>query len=133
MKCKLPIYEPGLQGILRQVVASGNLVATNDLRSSVLTSEVSIITVGTPFGDGGIDLSYIEDSAREIGTALREKTIIILCALKSTVVPTTTDTLVKDVLKAASGKEPGEFGLTMNPEFLREGKAVGTSCIPTES
>ncbi len=125
-----PIYEPGLPELLRQVVVSGSLVATNDLRSSVLTSEVSIITVGTPSGDGGIDLSYIEDSAREIGTALRDKSDYHIVCVKSTVVPTTTDTLVKNVLKATSGKDPGEFGLAMNPEFLREGKAVEDFMYP---
>lgn len=125
-----PIYEPGLEKILKEVVASGRLAAGNDLKNSVLASEVSIITVGTPFGDGVIDLSSIENSAREIGEALREKHDFHIVCVKSTVVPTTTDTLVKNILRAASGKEPGEFGLAMNPEFLREGKAVEDFMYP---
>ncbi len=125
-----PVYEPGLTEVLQKAVASGHLTATTDLRSSLLTSEVSIIAVGTPFGDGGIDLSYIENSAREIGAVLREKEDYHVVCIKSTVVPTTTDTLVKDIIKTASGKDPGEFGLTMNPEFLREGKAVEDFMVP---
>lgn len=121
---KTPIYEPGLDGLLRQVVASGNLVATNDLYSSVSASELSMITVGTPCNDCGINLCYIEQAAREIGMVLREKDEYHIVCVKSTVVPTTTDTFVKKVLVDASGKDPAEFGLAMNPEFLREGSAV---------
>ncbi len=127
---KTPIYEPGLERIVKQVVASGNLTATTDLRSTVLISDVSIVAVGTPFGHGEIDLRCVEQIAREIGTVLRDKDDYHIVCIKSTVVPTTTDTLVKDILTAASGKKPGEFGLTMNPEFLREGKAVEDFMYP---
>ena len=118
------IYEPGLDELLERVVADGNLKAVNDLRYAVLNSEVSIIAVGTPFGEGKIDLSYIENSAREIGDTLKEKDAYHVVCVKSTVVPTTTDTVVKGILEAVSGKKAGKFGLAMNPEFLREGKAV---------
>ena len=127
---KSPIYEPGLEEILRQVVSSGNLRATMELKQSVQGAEVSIIAVGTPFGQDGIDLSYIQDCAREIGESLRDVEAYHLVCVKSTVVPTTTDTIVKDILTAASGKKPGEFGLAMNPEFLREGKAVEDFMFP---
>ncbi len=123
-RMQMPIYEPGLEDLLKRVVASGNLAVTTDLRSAVLNSQVSIVAVGTPFGEGEIDLGCIEASAREIGVVLREKDEYHVVCIKSTVVPSTTDTLVKEYLMAASGKEPGEFGLAMNPEFLREGKAV---------
>ena len=121
---QMPIYEPGLEAIARQAVTSGNLTATSDLRSAVLGSDISIVAVGTPFGRGQIDLSYIEQTAGDIGAVLRDKGSYHIVCIKSTVVPGTTDTLVKEILTAASGKEPGEFGLAMNPEFLREGKAV---------
>jgi UDPglucose 6-dehydrogenase len=123
-RMQMPIYEPGLEDLLKTVVASGNLAVTTGLRNAVLASQVSIVAVGTPFGDGKIDLRYIETAAKEIGTVLREKDEYHVVCIKSTVVPSTTDTLVKENLIAASGKEPGEFGLAMNPEFLREGKAV---------
>lgn len=119
-----PIYEPGLETLLRQVVSLGRLSATVDLTDPVLNSEISIVAVGTPFGDGRIDLSFIEDAVREIGEVIREKNDYHVVCIKSTVVPTTTDTVVKDILEHASGKRTGEFGLAMNPEFLREGKAV---------
>ncbi len=119
-----PLYEPVLPGLLKEVVASGRLTATTSLREAVLGSDVSIAAVGTPLKQGKIDLTFIEETAAEIGAVLREKDGYHLVCIKSTVVPGTTDTLVKDTLKAASGKEPGEFGLAMNPEFLREGRAV---------
>lgn len=125
-----PIYEPGLQELLKQVITSGNLVATTELREHVLNSELSIIAVGTPFGNGEIDLTYIKNSSREIGTILKEKTGYHVVCVKSTVVPTTTDTFVMDILETSSGKKAGEFGLTMNPEFLREGKAVEDFMFP---
>ena len=119
-----PIYEPGLQELIAPVVSSGNLVATTALKAAVQEAEVSLIAVGTPLGDKGIDLDYVKSSALEIGAVLKEKTDYHVVCVKSTVVPATTDTLVRGILEAASGKRAGEFGLAMNPEFLREGKAV---------
>lgn len=118
------IYEPGLQVLLEQVIDKGNLKATTDLEYAVMNSDVSIIAVGTPFGDGRIDLSYIIGCATEIGQILKDKDKYHVVIVKSTVAPTTTDTIVKNILETTSGKKTGEFGLAMNPEFLREGKAV---------
>ncbi|MDP4181191.1 MAG: UDP-glucose/GDP-mannose dehydrogenase family protein [Bacillota bacterium] len=118
------IYEPGLDPILKQVVSNGNLTAVDNLRYAVMCSDVSIIAVGTPFGNGKIDLSYIIGCANEIGQILRDKNSYHVVCVKSTVAPTTTDTVVKSILETASGKSIGQFGLAMNPEFLREGKAV---------
>jgi UDPglucose 6-dehydrogenase/GDP-mannose 6-dehydrogenase len=118
------IYEPGLQVLLEQVIDKGNLKATTDLRHAVMNSDVSIIAVGTPFGDGRIDLSYIIGCANEIGEILKDKDKYHVVCVKSTVAPTTTDTIVKTILETVSGKKAGKFGLAMNPEFLREAKAI---------
>lgn len=125
-----PIYEVGLQDLLEEVIKAGKLTATTELGSSVINSHVSIIAVGTPFGNDEIDLSYIKQSAQEIGTILKDKKSYHVVCVKSTVVPTTTDTLVREVLESSSGKKVGEFGLAMNPEFLREGKAVEDFMYP---
>ncbi|MCW2279261.1 UDP-glucose dehydrogenase family protein [Heliophilum fasciatum] len=125
-----PIFEPGLEELLKEVIAKGTFIASTDLRSAVMNTDISLIAVGTPFGNGKIDLTYIENSAREIGEILKEKAQYHVVCVKSTVVPTTTDTLVRQVLEASSGKRAGEFGLAMNPEFLREGKAVEDFMYP---
>ncbi len=125
-----PIYESGLEELMIKVIKTGKLVATTDLKSSVMNSEISIIAVGTPFGNDKIDLRHIEKSAWEIGSILMDKEHYHVVCVKSTVIPTTTDTLVKNVLESASGKKAGDFGLTMNPEFLREGKAVEDFMYP---
>lgn len=124
MKSEATIYEPSLQELLEAVVAAGKLSATNDLRYGIENSDISIITVGTPFKDGNIDLGFVEEASREIGKLLRSKDTYHLVCIKSTVIPTTTDTLVKNTIELESGKKSGEFGLVMNPEFLREGEAV---------
>ncbi|SES72480.1 GDP-mannose 6-dehydrogenase [Natronincola peptidivorans] len=125
-----PIYEPGLEELLIKAVSSGNLIATTNLEHSVLNSEVSIIAVGTPANNDEIDLSYIEKSVWEIGSVLKNKNCYHVVCVKSTVVPATSDTIVKNLLEKASDKMIGEIGLAMNPEFLREGKAVEDFMYP---
>lgn len=118
------IYEPYLSEYISTARAKGNFSATDSLEYGVDNSEVSIIAVGTPYNNGGIDLSQIEMVSRCIGRLLKSKEDYHVVCIKSTVIPSTTDTFVKNILEEESGKNAGEFGLVMNPEFLREGEAV---------
>jgi UDPglucose 6-dehydrogenase len=119
-----PFYEPGLSQTLADTLASGHLRATTDLDQAVAESEVTLITVGTPQVNDDIDLSFVVQAARQVGAALRKANGYHVVAVKSTVVPGTTDTLVRSTLEESSGMKAGEFGLCMNPEFLREGSAL---------
>jgi UDPglucose 6-dehydrogenase len=119
-----PIHEDGLPEMLVRN-AGRRLTATTDLRSAVLATDVTFIAVGTPAAEGNIDLKYVEGAAREIGATLRDKPAYHTVVVKSTVVPGTTDGVVRAALEQASGKKAGaDFGLGMNPEFLTEGTAV---------
>ena len=106
------------------MVIGDKLKTTTDIRYAVENTEVSIIAVGTPFSEGKIDLEYVKKVAYDIGMILKEKKDYHVVCVKSTVIPTTTDTVVLNILEVVSGKKLGEFGLVMNPEFLREGNAV---------
>jgi UDPglucose 6-dehydrogenase/GDP-mannose 6-dehydrogenase len=120
-----PFHEPGLDELLVQQRAAGRLRASTALEHSLHASAVSIIAVGTPSNEDGIDLGYIRQAAREIGSHLPKLDRYHVVVVKSTVVPTTTDTVVRRELEAASGMVCGrDFGLAMNPEFLSEGRAV---------
>jgi UDPglucose 6-dehydrogenase len=122
---RAPFFEPGLQALLGAAVAEGRLSATTDLDAAVQATAITLIAVGTPDKDGEIDLSQIEAAAKAIGESLRAKAGYHVVAVKSTVVPGTTDGAVLRALEQASGKRAGSgFGLCMNPEFLREGSAV---------
>ncbi|MEO0449868.1 MAG: UDP-glucose/GDP-mannose dehydrogenase family protein [Pseudomonadota bacterium] len=119
-----PIYEKGLQELLDANVPD-RLTATTDLRAAVLDSDLSLIAVGTPFDGQIIDLKYIKQVAKEVGEALSEKDSWHMVVVKSTVVPGTTTDVVLPILEEASGKTAGvDFGVGMNPEFLREGEAI---------
>ena len=119
-----PIYEVGLEDLLKKNVGSG-LKATTDMRSSVINSDLSLIAVGTPFDGELIDLTYIKTVSRQIGEALKEKDGYHIVVVKSTVIPGTTEDVVLPILEEASGKKAGvDFGVGMNPEFLREGEAI---------
>ncbi len=119
-----PIYEVGLPELLERYVPD-RLHATRDLRQAVLSTDLTIIAVGTPFNGQEINLSYIREASQQIGSALREKSGYHLVVVKSTVVPGTTDQVVLPILEAASGKRAGmDFGIGMNPEFLTEGVAI---------
>jgi len=127
-----PFYEPELREVLKEVVGKKALKCTLNTEEAILNSDVSFITVGTPSKpDGSIDLQYIKNSAYEIGEALRKKEIYHLIVVKSTVLPGTTEKIVKPIIERLSGKSCGsEFGLCMNPEFLREGSALHDTLHP---
>ncbi len=119
-----PIYERGLEELLRRNIGV-RLEATTDIHNAIGQTELSLIAVGTPFDGRRIDLTYIKSAAEQIGTALRTKAGYHLVAVKSTVVPGTTDHVVLPLLETMSGKKAGvDFGVGMNPEFLTEGEAV---------
>ncbi len=125
-----PIHEAGLPELLRKHAGS-RLTATNDLVGAVSHSDISIIAVGTPFSGTEIDLSQIEEAAARVGSALAHVERFHVVLVKSTVVPGTTDEVVRPILEARSGKRAGtDFGLGMNPEFLREGVAVADFSDP---
>jgi len=119
-----PIYEEGLEELMKEF--KGRYKATKDYGDSILNSDVTFIAVGTPSReDGSIDLTYIKKAAEEIGKALKEKEDYHVVVVKSTVVPGTTEEVVKPIIEKHSGKKAFEdFGLAMNPEFLREGVAL---------
>lgn len=120
-----PIYEIGLESLLGQVVKEQRLTATTGLEQAVLESEVTLICVGTPTIGSEADLSQIERASESIGQALRKKSAYHVVVVKSTVLPGTTEGVVRKALEAGSGRALGDgWGLCMNPEFLREGQAV---------
>jgi UDPglucose 6-dehydrogenase len=119
-----PIYEDGLS-LLFEKHAGKNLSATTDYDFAVQNSEVSFICVGTPSDhDGKIDLGIVKAASASLGNALIKKKDYHVIVVKSTVVPETTEKVVLPLIEKHSGKKQGEFGIAMNPEFLREGKAV---------
>jgi UDPglucose 6-dehydrogenase len=127
---KSPIFELGLDELLARNIGKG-LRATLEAQQTIRDSEMTFIAVGTPFDGQNIDLTYIKESARVIGEALRDKVGYHVVVVKSTVVPGTTDRVVRPILEQVSGKRAGvDFGLGMNPEFLTEGEAVSDFMDP---
>jgi UDPglucose 6-dehydrogenase len=125
-----PIHEDGLEDLLHRN-AGRSLSATIDLRQAVLDTDITLIAVGTPFDGNEIDLAEIRTVARQIGEVIGDKPAYHTVVVKSTVVPGTTDEVVLPILEQASGKKAGvDFGVGMNPEFLREGQAVDDFMFP---
>jgi UDPglucose 6-dehydrogenase len=119
------IHERGLPELLAQVHAAGTFCATTELSEAMDGAELVLLAVGTPSEDGVIDLKYIRAASEEIGSILRDRDDHVSVIVKSTVIPGTTDTVVRTAIEAGSGKTLGDgFGLGMNPEFLREGEAI---------
>ncbi len=121
-----PLVEAGLSEILAEAVEQRRLRATPDPAEAVRSSDLSLVCVGTPSRpNGSVTTDYLEQVAREIGTALRGAVGFHVVVVRSTVLPGTTTGIVRPMLEARSGKRAGEgFGLCFNPEFLREGSAV---------
>ncbi len=117
----MPIFEPGLDALVASNVRAGRLTFTTDLVSGIAAAEAIFIAVGTPSrrGDGHADLSYVYAAAREIAAALTRFTVIVT---KSTV-PVGTGDEVERIIREAN--PAAEFAVVSNPEFLREGAAIG--------
>jgi UDPglucose 6-dehydrogenase len=120
----MPIFEPGLDVLVRRNVESGRLAFSTDLPAAVQQADAVFIAVGTPSrrGDGHADLSYVFAAAEEIARALTDYTVIVT---KSTV-PVGTGHKVAEVIgKARPDLKLGrDFDVVSNPEFLREGSAI---------
>jgi UDPglucose 6-dehydrogenase/GDP-mannose 6-dehydrogenase len=119
-----PIFERDLEPLLARNIGM-RLRASTDLKTAICGADLSIIAVGTPFDGREIDLTYVRSAAAEIGAALRDRNGYHAVVVKSTVVPGTTDDVVRPILEGASGRKAGvDFGVGMNPEFFTEGEAV---------
>jgi UDPglucose 6-dehydrogenase len=116
-----PIFEPGLPELIEANVRQKRLSFTTDLVTSVAEADAVFIAVGTPSrrGDGHADLSYVYGAAREIAAALNGYTVIVT---KSTV-PVGTGDEVERIVRET--RPDAEFSVVSNPEFLREGAAIG--------
>ena len=121
-----PIVEKGLDELIRDGAANGSLRATTSTREAIDASDLSLLCVGTPSRkNGSLDLSYLERVSEQIGEALRDKASYHVVVVRSTVLPGTTHDVVIPALERTSGKKYGTgFGVTVNPEFLREGTAI---------
>ena len=117
----MPIFEPGLEALVAKNVRGGHLSFATDLAPAVAAADAVFIAVGTPSrrGDGHADLTYVYDAAREIAGALQGFTVIVT---KSTV-PVGTGDEVESIIRAA--RPDADFTVVSNPEFLREGAAIG--------
>ncbi|WP_173934751.1 UDP-glucose/GDP-mannose dehydrogenase family protein [Chelativorans sp. Marseille-P2723] len=116
-----PIYEPGLEELVRRNSSAGRLSFTTELPIAVGNADIVFIAVGTPprAGDGDADLSFVFRAAEEIGRSLARRTVVVI---KSTVPVGTGDAVEKII--AATGTTR-RFSVASNPEFLREGSAIG--------
>ena len=123
---KMPIYEPGLEDLVGNNVRSGRLSFSTDLQASVKGADAVFIAVGTPSrrGDGHADLTYVHDAAREIAEAMDHCTVVVT---KSTL-PVGTGREVARLIRET--RPNADFDVASNPEFLREGSAIGDFMRP---
>jgi GDP-mannose 6-dehydrogenase len=121
-----PIVEAGINELIEKTVAAGRLRATSDSAAAIRDSEISLICVGTPSQtNGSLDLTYVKRVCEEIGAALAEKDARHTVVIRSTMLPGTIHGVVVPTLEASSGKKAGcDFGVCINPEFLREGTSL---------
>ena len=123
---KSPIIEKDVGSIIEKQVAAGRLVATTDVAAAVGQADLSIVCVGTPSrANGDIELNFVRRVCEQIGAALRHHQGAPAVVIRSTMLPGTMRNVVIPALEASSGRRAGvEFGVCINPEFLREGTAV---------
>lgn len=122
---KVPLYEPGLEELLRRNIAMDRFMASSEVEG-IASTAVTFICIGTPSReDGSLDITQLLEAVGEVGGVLTQKEGDHLVVIKSTVPPTTTAEKVVPALEVSSGRKVGaEIGVAVNPEFLREGSAV---------
>ncbi|WP_040261267.1 MULTISPECIES: nucleotide sugar dehydrogenase [Pseudomonas] len=123
---KSPIVEPGLEELLSDARKNGRLSGTVDFKAAVRDTQISMLCVPTPSKkNGDLELNYIEAVCKSIGEVLKEKSERHTVVVRSTVLPGTVKNVVIPTLEQYSGKKAGvDFGVAVNPEFLRESTAI---------
>ena len=121
-----PIIEAGINELIANVVEGGRLSATTDSTRAISESALSLVCVGTPSNqNGSLHLRHIEQVCTEIGTALKTKNERHIVVIRSTMLPGTIQNTVIPILEKTSGKKAViDFGICINPEFLREGSSL---------
>jgi UDPglucose 6-dehydrogenase len=121
----IPIYEPGLEELVARNERKGRLRFTTDLASGIQNAVAIFIAVGTPpKADGSPDLSFVREVAEAVAEHMNDYKVVVT---KSTV-PTGTGKMIEEIIRTRNGKWP--FSIVSNPEFLREGSAVGDFLEP---
>ena len=121
-----PIVEPELEQLITNAVNEKRLRATTKPAEGIANSDVSLVCVGTPGNaNGSLDLAHVKNVCREIGVALASHDRYHVVVMRSTMLPGTIEKEVIPALEVFSGKRAGkDFGIAINPEFLREGTSV---------
>lgn len=121
-----PIVEAGIDELISEMVAAGRLRAMTCSCEAIKNSEVSLVCVGTPSrANGSLELDHVKKVCEEIGAALKNKSERHTVVIRSTMLPGTIESVVVPTLESSSGKKAGDdFGVCINPEFLREGSSL---------
>jgi GDP-mannose 6-dehydrogenase len=127
-----PVIEPGLDSLVAVAVAAGSLRATESVRDGLRCADISLVCVGTPSaGNGSTDLVQVRRVIADIGAALAEQDRPHTVVIRSTVPPGTVEDVVIPLLESSSGRRLGRgLGVSMCPEFLREGSSVADFFTP---
>jgi GDP-mannose 6-dehydrogenase len=130
-----PVVEAGLEDMIAQQVAEGRLHATTQIAEAARTADLMLVCVGTPsLPNGNVNLEYVRRVCEEIGVALKHHAGAPVVAIRSTLLPGAMRELVIPTLERYSGRRAGtEFGVCVNPEFLREGTAVNDFYNPPKT
>ncbi len=124
------IHEIGLHDLLSKAISCNQFKAKLMTHEALMENDIFLIAVGTPSNQGKIDLTHIEAAISDVAEVIKLKETKCTVIVKSTVIPGTTDTFIKELLEKKSGKSASQFHLAMNPEFLREGNAVQDFMLP---
>ncbi len=121
-----PIIEPGINELLVGATEKKLLSATTETKEAVIATDLSLVCVGTPSqANGSLDLTYIRRACQQIGEALATVSRYHTVVIRSTMLPGSIESTVIPALEAGSGKRAGrDFGVAINPEFLREGTSI---------
>lgn len=130
-----PVIEDCLQSLIAKAVNNGKIQVSVDGEYAVLSTDISFVCVGTPSNsNGSLNLKYLERVAQEIGTYLRNKDSYHIIAIRSTVLPGTTENTVIPIIEEKSSKKAArDFGIVVNPEFMRESSAVNDFYNPPKT
>lgn len=123
---RAPIVEPGLESLIAAAVVAGRLQADTDHARAVSESELMMVCVGTPGqANGSLDLTYVRRIVQQIGEQLAQTAQYKVVVIRSTLLPGSMESVVIPILEKYSAKRAGmDFGVCINPEFLREGTAI---------